>query len=67
MVGNQIADGDSMQMYGLNHEVVFAENQLERVGGSSEAALRFLAFQHTSDGPEAAEPSFFSQMLGKRG
>ena len=64
MVGNQIADGDSMQMYGLNHEVVFAENRLERVGGSSEAALRFLAFQHTSDGPEAAEPSFFSQMLG---
>ncbi len=66
MVGNRIADGDSMQMYGLNHEVVFAENQLERVGGSSEAALRFLAFQHTSDGPEAAEPSFFSQMLGNR-
>ncbi len=64
MVGNRIADGDSMQMYGLNHEVVFAENRLERVGGSSEAALRFLAFQHTSDGPEAAEPSFFSQMLG---
>ena len=66
MVGNRIADGDSMQMYGLNHEVVFAENQLERVGGSSEAGLRFLAFQHTSDGPEAAEPSFFSQMLGNR-
>jgi len=66
MVGNRIADGDSMQMYGLNHEVVFAENQLERVGGSFEAALRFLAFQHTSDGPEAAEPSFFSQMLGNR-
>jgi len=66
MVGNRIADGDSMQMYGLNHEVVFAENQLERVGGSTEAALRFLAFQHTSDGPEAAEPSFFSQMLGNR-
>lgn len=66
MVGNHIADGDSMQMYGLNHEVVFAENRLERVGGSSEAALRFLAFQHTSDGPEAAEPSFFSQMLGNR-
>ena len=66
MVGNQIADGDSMQMYGLNHEVVFAENRLERVGGSSEAALRFLAFQHTSDGPEAAEPSFFSQMLGNQ-
>jgi len=66
MVGNRIADGDSMQMYGLNHEVVFAENRLERVGGSSEAALRFLAFQHTSDGPEAAEPSFFSQMLGNR-
>jgi hypothetical protein len=53
-------------MYGLNHEVVFAENRLERVGGSSEAALRFLAFQHTSDGPEAAEPSFFSQMLGNQ-
>ncbi len=66
MVGNRIADGDSMQMYGLNHEVVFAENRLERVGGSSEAALRFLAFQHTADGPEAAEPSFFSQMLGNR-
>ncbi len=66
MVGNRIADGDSMQMYGLNHEVVFAENRLERVGGSSEAALRFLAFQHTSDGPEAAEPSFFSQMLGNQ-
>lgn len=66
MVGNRIEDGDSMQMYGLNHEVVFAENQLQRVGGSSEAALRFLAFQHTSDGPEAAEPSFFSQMLGNR-
>ena len=66
IVGNRIADGDSMQMYGLNHEVVFAENQLERVGGSSEAGLRFLAFQHTDDGPEAAEPSFFSQMLGNR-
>ena len=66
MVGNRIADGNSMQMYGLNHEVVFAENQLERVGGCTEASLRFLAFQHTSDGPEATEPSFFSQMLGNR-
>ena len=64
IVGNRIADGDSMQMYGLNHEVVFAENQLERVGGSVEGALRFIGFQHTNDGAESAEPSFFSQMLG---
>jgi hypothetical protein len=65
VVGNRFADGSSMQMYGLSHEVLFAENELERVGGSQEASLRFLGFQHV-DGPEGTEPSYFCQMLGNR-
>ena len=65
VVGNRFADGNSMQMYGLSHEVVFAENELERVGGSEEASLRFIGFQHV-EGLEGTEPSYFCQMLGNR-
>ena len=65
IVGNRFADGSSMQLYGLSYEVVFAENELERVGGAEEASLRFLGFQHV-EGPEGTEPSYFCQMLGNR-
>jgi parallel beta-helix repeat protein len=65
IVGNRFADGNSMQLYGLSYEILFAENELERVGGSEEASLRFLGFQHV-EGPEGTEPSYFSQMLGNR-